>query len=531
MKLDKKIVKTMIILSIFITAGIVQSHEESIIDNEIIKNQSISQESCTQPIDWWPMFHHDTNNSGFSNSIGPITNNVFWIYNTTGIVNSPVLDNGKIFFTTNKDQEISGSESLVFCLDLFGEVIWTRDTYDTLVTSPALYNGNVYVGSKNGAIYCLDQETGLLNWVQDAADLELSSIIPYENNIYFGSYDGSLYCLDSTNGYIKWSTQIGIEIHATPAIFNDKVYIGNLCVHAHNGNKLWRSGIGSHLLSSPALYKDQVICAAINEFLYSHNAQNGSIVWDYYTGSLKWEVSPAIAYEKIYVGTAFGYIYCLNAEDGSCIWSTKNSDRAVTSPVICSEKVYIGSYDGKFYCLNANTGETIWSYEINDVFSTTPAIANGAVYVGCGNSLYCFGPDDLLKPDLESQGSIRWEDVKPNSVVRNNFTITNNGKTYSRLNWQIELYPNWGEWEFYPESGFNLSTEDEPVMIEVYTTAPDQKESNFLGTIKVINLDDRTDYEIIDISLETTKTKYRFDLIQQIISNNPRLMYLFSLFR
>ena len=30
--------------------------------------------------DWWPMFHHDLNNTGNSSSTAPDTNNVLWEY-------------------------------------------------------------------------------------------------------------------------------------------------------------------------------------------------------------------------------------------------------------------------------------------------------------------------------------------------------------------------------------------------------------------------------------------------------------------
>ncbi|GAI41841.1 unnamed protein product, partial [marine sediment metagenome] len=69
-------------------------------------------------IDWWPMFHHDTENTGNSSSTAPDTNNVLWEYGTGG----------------------------------------------TVASAPAVVDGKVYFGSIDGKVYCLDELTGAWIW-------------------------------------------------------------------------------------------------------------------------------------------------------------------------------------------------------------------------------------------------------------------------------------------------------------------------------------------------------------------------------
>ena len=52
-------------------------------------------------VDWWPMFHHDLNNSGYSTSDAPDTNNVKWSYYLGASVASPAVSDGKVYFGTN----------------------------------------------------------------------------------------------------------------------------------------------------------------------------------------------------------------------------------------------------------------------------------------------------------------------------------------------------------------------------------------------------------------------------------------------
>ena len=48
--------------------------------------------------DYWPMFHHDLQHSGYSTSAAPKTNNTIWSYSTNGnVYSSPAVANGKVY--------------------------------------------------------------------------------------------------------------------------------------------------------------------------------------------------------------------------------------------------------------------------------------------------------------------------------------------------------------------------------------------------------------------------------------------------
>jgi hypothetical protein len=52
----------------------------------------------TESVDWWPMFRHDLNHTAYSTSTAPNTNNTIWSY-TTGrwVVSSPAVADGKVY--------------------------------------------------------------------------------------------------------------------------------------------------------------------------------------------------------------------------------------------------------------------------------------------------------------------------------------------------------------------------------------------------------------------------------------------------
>jgi outer membrane protein assembly factor BamB len=89
---------------------------------------------------WWPMFHHDLNHTGFSNSTAPATNSLLWV-SSAGywLESSPSVSDGKVYIGSQDDN--------VYCFDAFtGAKIWSFPTGHLIVSSPAISEGKVYIG-------------------------------------------------------------------------------------------------------------------------------------------------------------------------------------------------------------------------------------------------------------------------------------------------------------------------------------------------------------------------------------------------
>jgi len=118
---------------------------------------------------------------------------------------------------------------------------------------------------------------------------------------------------------------------------------------------------------------------------------------------------------------------------------------------------------------------------------------------------------------LDVEGNLDLGRVTPGQKVTSELTIENIGEENSELNWQVIGHPEWGKWTFKPREGHNLKPEDGPVQVEVEVEAPDEKESEFDGDVKIINLDNPEDYEIVPVTLTTPKNKvnnYNFELLE-----------------
>ena len=131
--------------------------------------------------------------------------------------------------------------------------------------------------------------------------------------------------------------------------------------------------------------------------------------------------------------------------------------------------------------------------------------------------------EGVPKPDLECNGTLNWPDVKPGETINGFFTVKNIGEPDSLLNWKILTWPSWGNWTFTKSNGEDLKPGDiETVGVSV--VAPYEKNRDFSGYLLLINIENGSDYEIIDVSLSTPKNKsldFNFPLISWLFERFP----------
>jgi hypothetical protein len=136
---------------------------------------------------------------------------------------------------------------------------------------------------------------------------------------------------------------------------------------------------------------------------------------------------------------------------------------------------------------------------------------------------------DILKenesnePILSCDGTLHWINVEPGATVTGNISVENIGDAGSKLDWTITEWPEWGNWVFAPSNGSDLTPEHEPVTVQVSVIAPEEKNQEFIGSIKIINTENTNNYCVIPVSLVTPKTKsYSYiELFHSFFDNFP----------
>jgi len=112
--------------------------------------------------------------------------------------------------------------------------VWFYKTRGPVASSPVLVNGQVYVGSRDGNIYCLDAETGGKHWsYPTGGSIEYSSPLIVDGLVLIGSTDKKLYAIDRAKGTLAWSFDGGGVIYSSP------ISVGNRVVYGDNDGNVY----------------------------------------------------------------------------------------------------------------------------------------------------------------------------------------------------------------------------------------------------------------------------------------------------
>src|SRR5262249_41900622 len=100
-----------------------------------------------------------------------------------------------------------------------------------VLSSTAVVNGVVYVGTNDGNLYALDANTGTVNWKSGIGGEIDSSPAVVNGRVYVGTSIGDsaglIDALNATTGALLWAYPAGGWITASPTVVNGVVYIGS----------------------------------------------------------------------------------------------------------------------------------------------------------------------------------------------------------------------------------------------------------------------------------------------------------------
>lgn len=256
-----------------------------------------------------------------------------------------------------------------------------------------------------------------LEWEFEADGEITTSIVAASGIGIFATSEGTVYDLNVTDGSELWNVSIGSSLYSTPVLDleNEAVYVcdssGKVTGLAiHDGTIIWQwdTGTGREIRSSP-LVADKIYFGSYDSYLYALN-RNGTLAWRF-EGCLGWvHTSPAYYEGLVYFGSCDGYMRALDASTGKEVWNF-SSAYIPSSPVVYDGKVFFGAYDSNLHCLDALNGTPVWNTTMGDNIYSSPAVDGKNVVVGCNDgNLYCLDMNDghivwtldLMPSNLES---------------------------------------------------------------------------------------------------------------------------------
>jgi eukaryotic-like serine/threonine-protein kinase len=327
------------------------------------------------------------------------------------IWSSPAVADGSVYIST-----VSPDSKLYSFDAVTGNRLWVfSDAHESLISSPAVVNGIIYIGSLDHNLYAINATTGRKLWSAQTTDAIYSSPTVVDRTVYVASRDGFLYALPAagcgdTTCMPLWKAPIGMGAdYSSPAVANGKVYIVTqddalYVVDSQTERsralvppKQRHSGQGS----SPSVADGVVYLGSEDQNLYAYDADTGKQLWAGPTGA-SIDSAPAIANGVVYVGSSNGLLYAFNASGcggkATCqpLWVGATGAAIGSAPTVANGVVYVGSTDHKVYAFDASGCQrqqcvSLWSRSTGDAVSSSPAVVNGMVYIGSiDQKLYAF---------------------------------------------------------------------------------------------------------------------------------------------
>ena len=242
-------------------------------------------------------------------------------------VSSPVVVGGTVIF--------GGGDGAVYALDAAsGEVRWRAHTGGRVRSSPAVSGSRVVVGSLDGNVYCLSLKTGAERWRFATAGAQLESAkFGYDRRsvqsspaivngvVFIGARDGFLYAIDLLTGKEKWHFDHKISwVNSSAAVEDGVVYTASSdaafvqAVDAATGVEKWRMSTEVPVWSSPALSGNYLYVGDWIGRLHAIDRRDGKEQWKFRTGAMILS-SPTVSGDLVIFGSTDGSVYAIRTAD------------------------------------------------------------------------------------------------------------------------------------------------------------------------------------------------------------------------
>lgn len=303
-------------------------------------------------------------------------------------VSTPVLYKNTIFITNDKNiLSISKNKGLIK---------W-RYTIDNsfIYCAPTLNKDCVFFSDMNGFVYSIDLDTGKKIWkskVGGTRSAISSAAIEHKGLVFVSNWDNNLYVLDTKTGKLLWKCHTQGQIHVSPVVANDCVFIasqnGSLqCVNMKKQKTKWNYNTGvtsspnNDINTTPLIINDLIAFGDVKGSLYFINKNNGHLVNKTNLNSAIFS-GPIAFKNNLYVANKIGQCYALDCRNYKIKWGYFTSNNIIADPAMGKGTVYFASKQGKLFELDQNNGKLIHVYNTNCEIRNKPLIIGKNIMLG-----------------------------------------------------------------------------------------------------------------------------------------------------
>lgn len=275
--------------------------------------------------------------------------------------------------------------------ELDGNTAWMNTISGiSYALGPAVGNGSKTLYWAAGDFFAVNAETGALEFSISTSPFLQTSLILKDGIAYCGG-GGSFFAFNVEDETVSWSV----------------------------------SNLDSIIVNPIALVDGSIYASSSNGILYSLDKSDGSINWDYDSGSNA-PRGPIVIDGTLYSGSNTGFAFSLDPSDGSENWRSNNFG-TFYEPVLTNGRVIGGTDNGTVQAVDASDGSDDWSTSFSASFlATPPALLDGTIYIG--------GDDGNVHSLEASDGSVNWSNTTDIGSLGSSRPAINNDLVYISSN-------------------------------------------------------------------------------------------------
>lgn len=345
----------------------------------------------------WPMYQLRADHNAV---IAPSPLRAQWSFDAGSMINGGLAYVGdEIIFDTFGKQ--------IVALDArSGAVAWRATSDNILMSTPAVANGVVFVGTGSN---------------EHGGNTKAFAYDPVgtTHNLWGRTEGDHVIALDAATGEQRWQYRTAGEDMPSMALSGGMVLFANGDAHAYglranSGDLQWRTDLpGVSTMASTTMIGPIALFSVCD---FEHAGAAATLALDAKTGTVRWRApygncdsSPAYGGGRIYtsgvidskqphVAEGYAVVAALDPNTGKALWTYRSPSPGPYTSVGTNERAIAGTYaDGMYFqalptesrlvAFDAATGSVRWRFRTAAPVKMSPVIAGGNVYFGDGAGL------------------------------------------------------------------------------------------------------------------------------------------------
>jgi outer membrane protein assembly factor BamB len=268
-----------------------------------------------------------------------------------------------------------------------------------MTSGPAVGDGIVVIGSRQGDVIALSQQDGKIVWKNTVSSEILASPVVSGQNVIVKSVDGNVRAFSAADGASLWTYQqtepsLILRGSSAPHIADGHVIAGfasgNLVkLMMNRGQLVWSQSIATpegafainrmiDIDAEPITLDHRIYAATYQGKIASLDWNSGRILWSHDISSYTGMTADS---GSVFVSDAKGAVWAFNTDSGLVNWRQPDLEaRTVTGPAAMGNYVVVGDAQGYLHWLSKRDGHFAAREYVGSSLYAAPVVKNNILY-------------------------------------------------------------------------------------------------------------------------------------------------------